>query len=819
MARSTIDFGIDLGTTNSEIACMDRGELEVIKNAVTNSEVTPSVVKIDGRGRFVVGQSAYNDLEYDRDNVASEFKRWMGNPQHDTFTFRKSGKTLRAAELSAEVLKVLKASASTRFGGEEIKAVVVTVPAMFLIPACEDTKAAAKLAGIDICPLLQEPVAAAMAYGYEAEKLSGNLLVFDLGGGTFDTTVLTAKEGRLVVVGHSGDDKLGGKEYDWALVEIIASKLRKESGEQGLSRREPKALAAFARLKYLAEDAKKNLSMAPVCPVEVNRLQHFEQIDTVVDVSREDLYRATEELTRRCIEISSRLLRDCGLSETAVENVLVVGGPTRTPYIQEQVKAHFGTIESRIDPMTVVARGAALYASTQRIPQGNRSQVSRSGSVLDVKVAYTPVSSDSDAEVGVAITPVPQNASVVITRADKGWHSGSIPLPSSGKVLTTVVLRARKANTFDVEVVDPKGNRFPTNDGSFTITQGLAPVQATTSRAFSVALADNTIGPLIAKGVPLPAKGERSFETAHEVVAGDPDSILKIYVLEGDYARADRNIAIGLVELKGTDLRRTLPAGEIVKIGYRLDESKTLSAEAFFEFVKESRPMVREYERPTLSANEIEIEVRNEKTRLAEVQNAASTISVGSLERKLSEIQAEIAMSAVEPDSGQKAAQRMLEVKQAVDIIQKSSEWDLLAKELDDYRESARELLGSAGTPEQQQRLEKLLIRADDAISAHSLDNVRKIVEDLRDLYYAVLFAQDDFWRSQFNRLRNETDYIDALKSQRLIEEGDRALKRSDIPSLRTIVWELHGLLPTSQRGALDRRFHDAGLKQTQSKQ
>jgi molecular chaperone DnaK len=818
MARSTIDFGIDLGTTNSEIACMDRGELEVIKNSVTNSEVTPSVVKIDGRGRFVIGQSAYNDLEYDRDNVASEFKRWMGNPQHDAFEFRKSGKTLRAAELSAEVLKVLKASASARFGGEEIKAAVVTVPAMFLIPACEDTKAAAKLAGIDVCPLLQEPVAAAMAYGYEAEKLSGNLLVFDLGGGTFDTTVLTAKEGRLVVVGHSGDDKLGGKEYDWALVDIIASKIRKEYGELGLSRREPKALAAFARLKYLAEDAKKNLSMAPVYPVEVNRLQNFDHIDMVIDISREELYRATEVLTRSCIEISSRLLRDCGLSETAVESVLVVGGPTRTPYIQEQVKAHFGKIDSCIDAMTVVARGAALYASTQRIPQSHRSQVSCSGGALEVKVAYNPVSSDSDAEVGVAITPVPQNASLVVTRADKGWHSGSIPLPSSGKVLATVGLRARKANTFDVEVLDTKGSRFPTNDASFTITQGLAPVQATTSRAFSVALADNTIGPLIAKGVPLPAKGERSFETAHEVLAGDSDSILKIYVLEGDNPRADRNIAIGLVELKGSDLRRTLPAREIVKIRYKLDESKTLSAEAFFEFVKESRPMVREYERPTLSPNEIEIEVRNEKTRLSEVQNAASAISVSSVERKLSEVQAEVAMSAVEPDSGQKAAQRMLEVKQAVDILEKSSAWELLTKELDDYREWSRELLRSVGTPELQQRLEKLLIRADDATAAHSVDNLRKIVEDLCDLYYTVLFSQDDFWRSQFARLRNEPEYIDVLKAQRLIEEGDRALKRNDIPSLRTIVWELHGLLPTSQRGALDRRFHDAGLKQTQSK-
>src|SRR5580700_7993419 len=105
MARSTIDFGIDLGTTNSAIACMDRGELVVVKNAITQSDITPSVVKIDGRGTIFVGQSAYNELELDPDNVVGEFKRWMGNPLHDTFMFRKSGKVLTAAELSAEVLK------------------------------------------------------------------------------------------------------------------------------------------------------------------------------------------------------------------------------------------------------------------------------------------------------------------------------------------------------------------------------------------------------------------------------------------------------------------------------------------------------------------------------------------------------------------------------------------------------------------------------------------------------------------------------------------------------------------------------------------
>ena len=133
MGRATIDFGIDLGTTNSEIACMDQGELYSGQEPGDQQrEVTPSAVKVDAKGTISVGQSAYNELELDPDNAIGEFKRWMGNPEHDGFTFTKSRKRMTAAELSAEVLKVLKASASSRFGGEEINAAVITVPAMFL---------------------------------------------------------------------------------------------------------------------------------------------------------------------------------------------------------------------------------------------------------------------------------------------------------------------------------------------------------------------------------------------------------------------------------------------------------------------------------------------------------------------------------------------------------------------------------------------------------------------------------------------------------------------------------------------------------------
>jgi molecular chaperone DnaK len=390
MGRKTIDFGIDLGTTNSVIACMDRGELVIIRNQVTNSEVTPSAVKMDARGSVTVGQNAYNDLEFDPDNAVGEFKRWMGNPERDGFTFKKADKRMTAAELSAEVLKVLRGSAAARFGGEQVGAAVITVPAHFLIPACEDTKVAAKLAGIEVCPFIQEPVAAAMAYGYKAEGLSGNLLVFDLGGGTFDTSLLSARDGKLVVIGHDGDDKLGGKDFDWALVEVIVRRLRQEYGDIPLCRSNIAARRAMAKLKHLAEDAKKTLSALQKVSVDIGGLEPpFDEIDTVVELTRADLERATEHLTARYVSISKRLLKQSGVSSESLATVLVVGGQTQTPYFREVILSEFGKAECRLDPLTVVAAGAALYASTQRMPSRPPGAGDRR-STVSLNIAYQP---------------------------------------------------------------------------------------------------------------------------------------------------------------------------------------------------------------------------------------------------------------------------------------------------------------------------------------------------------------------------------------------------------------------------------------------
>jgi len=813
MTRNTIDFGIDLGTTNSVIACMDRGELAVVKNAVTGSEITPSAVKVNAKGTIIVGQNAYDEAESDASNIATEFKRWIGNGGHSEFHFEKSGKRMTAAGLSSEVLKVLKASASSRFQDEDIRASVITIPAMFPIPACEETVAAAKLAGIEICPLLQEPIAAAIAYGYQAETLNGNLLVFDLGGGTFDTSILTAKDGRLVVVGHDGDDKLGGKDYDWALVEVILQKLRKEYGNIPFSR-DGSMRGTAARLKYLAEKAKKDLSISPTAPVEVKRLDgEWSEVDTEIELTRADLQKATEGLTRRCLDICQRALRSARLSKSDLSAVIDVGGQTMTPYIREMVNAELGKADSRLDPLTVVAKGAALFASTRKIP--SRSSGKITAGMVEVKVAYSPVSPDLDAEVGFAVQPQIQGARLTVTRSDGGWSSGAIAIPSNGRVDATIVLRAKKANAFQAEIRDAAGTLVSTvNDCGFTITHGLAVAKATTSQAFSVALEDNAIQVIIPRGTPLPAKGTQTFHTNREIVAGNPKSVLPIYVVEGDNPRADRNRKIGEVIVRGNEIKRSLPPGETVEITYRLDESKNLSVEAVFSVLREPIAAHFDGERIELDTEEIEIELQKERTRLERIEQAApDKINTEAAQQIVAIERVKDAAAAVgEHDAKQAAMDRLIELKKVLDALERSSSWEIVVAKFESYRYDG-DYIQAFGKPKQHADFLAALENAESALSSHDENALRDSLERMTDIYWDITRERDDFWKMQFTMLNDEGQFVDPLRSEQLKEEGFRALKREDIGTLRTIVIELMDLQPSWQKGKLDMRFSDAGLR------
>jgi molecular chaperone DnaK len=258
VTRTTTDFGIDLGTTNSAIAVMNGVEAEVIKNN-DGFETTPSAVWIDRRDRLYVGKAAKERGELDAPNTCAEFKLRMGTTGQAKL-FETTGRSMEPEQLSAEVLKSLKRDVAQRLG-DDIQAAVITVPAAFELSACDATRRAAELAGLTYVPLLQEPTAAALAYGFQTDADNVFWLVYDFGGGTFDAALINVRDGEFTVVNHRGDNFLGGKLIDWKIVEeLLIPAVTRERPLPGFGRGDPRWVGAVNKLKLAAEEAKIRLS-------------------------------------------------------------------------------------------------------------------------------------------------------------------------------------------------------------------------------------------------------------------------------------------------------------------------------------------------------------------------------------------------------------------------------------------------------------------------------------------------------------------------------------------------------------------------------
>jgi len=262
MDRQTIDYGIDLGTTNSAIALVEPGaQSEVIANN-DNERITPSVVGVGRNGQIRVGKRAYSMTASTRpdeqQNVAKEFKRQMGAAEEVQFS--RLQRSFRPEALSAEVLKELRTSVQ-RKRGEDIDAAVITIPAAFQQPQVAATKRAAELAGFAVCDLLQEPVAAALAYGFLESEADGYWIVYDLGGGTFDVALLQLRDGMVRVANHCGDNVLGGKDIDNLILDrILLPAIADEFGIEDFNRGNDLWQFAIPPIRYHAEQAKIDLS-------------------------------------------------------------------------------------------------------------------------------------------------------------------------------------------------------------------------------------------------------------------------------------------------------------------------------------------------------------------------------------------------------------------------------------------------------------------------------------------------------------------------------------------------------------------------------
>jgi molecular chaperone DnaK len=577
-------IGIDLGTTNSCVAVMDGGEAKVIENA-EGDRTTPSIIAYSSDGETLVGQPAKRQAVTNPDNTLFAIKRLIGRQFGDDVVQKDikmvpykidkadngdawvevNGEKMSPPQISAQVLQKMKKTAED-FLGEEVKEAVVTVPAYFNDSQRQATKDAGKIAGLDVKRIINEPTAAALAYGMDKKAGDSTVAVYDLGGGTFDISVIeiaeTDGEHTFEVLSTNGDTFLGGEDFDLRLIEYLAEEFKKESGMD--LHNDPLALQ---RLKEAAEKAKIELSSAqqtevnlPYITADASGPKHLVQ-----KLTRAKFESLVEDLVERTLEPLKVAIQDADLDVSKIDDVILVGGQTRMPLVQQKVTDFFGK-ESRkdVNPDEAVAVGASIQAAVL------------SGDVNDVLLLdVTPLSLGIETLGGVSSALIEKNTTI----PTKKTQVFSTADDNQTAVTILVVLGERKQaaqnkslGRFDLKDIPPAPRGMPQVEVAFDLdANGILNVSATdkaTGKEQSIVikassgLSDEEIDQMV-KDAEAHSADDKKFEeliTARNTADGLVHATKKTLEEAGDKATDEEkdsiNAAITAVEeaIKGDDL-------------------------------------------------------------------------------------------------------------------------------------------------------------------------------------------------------------------------------------------------------------------------
>ena len=834
--KNKIDYGIDLGTTNSAIARMENGVPTIIK-ADSSKDILPSCVRFTPKKTVMVGElavsamqneitRALNTFDDEKMNSFIEFKRTMGTTHK--YESSNMNQKFSSEELSAEILKTLKSFVQD----ENISSIVITVPAKFLNPQKEATIQAAKLAGFKHIELLQEPVAAATAYGLTAKDKDSYWLVFDFGGGTFDAAIIKSEEGILTVKDTEGDNWLGGQNLDYEIVDqIIIPYLQENYAINSILSDDKRKQMLREALKRYAEIAKNQISFKDkwAISVELGALpindDNDEEIEIDIEVVEKDIENVLSPIFQKAINIAKDLLKRNNLKGSDLGTLILVGGPTYSPILRRMLKEQITkNIDTSVDPMTVVAKGAALFASTISVSEEVK-EASRDKTKLQLDIKYEATSVETEEMVSLKILKEKTEGEILdkifadVVREDGAWSSGKKKIDEKA-VLVDILLQERTSNVFTVNLYDEHGNKLECQPNQFTILQGIGGLEGMSTLPYHIGIGkwfDEYEKDLFSsvkgleKNKKLPATGVRNdLKTRKEVRPGMASDIIEIPIYQGSYDTEGTNPIfndwVTTVIISGENLPALLPEGSPVEITIKVDRSEQMHFSVYFPFIdhtEELKIQIKQTEPPT---------EEKLKRDIADAKRTAKRVNDAAIFNKLDEYENQLENEKGSADGKMKILDSLRKELLKLDEADKATLFPKIEQELKDVFFELEDLINkikqNKDDSELSMNIDALLSdirkKVDAVIREKNIKEAKELIGEISGLDFELRNAVtgnagDLQFLQHFNQNFNSLHWKNPTKARQLINQAMQQVANGN-RNIRPLLVEIVQLLPREEQ-------------------
>tara|TARA_B110000259_G_scaffold115485_1_gene131553 strand:- start:3850 stop:6300 length:2451 start_codon:yes stop_codon:yes gene_type:complete len=777
MGRIKIDYGIDLGTTNSALSRMVNGEVKT--QEIDQSRIVPSCVTIDKRGRTRAGIQAFNKYPH-----FIEFKREMGlDIEFDTL----DGKKTNPEKLSAELLKKL----ASEITDEVFKSVVITVPAAFELPQVSATKRAAELAGFEQVEILLEPVAAAFNYGLKHKVTDGKFVVFDFGGGTFDAALVSSTGGVMEVKSSEGDNNLGGGDIDRALIHGILLPYIKENY----------SVSDFdlGNIKGIADNLKKELGKIEEYELltdigDLPEDDEGEEIEIELTVTRDQVNNLARPLFQRAIDKTKLLLENNGLSTSDLKALVLVGGPTQMPLLREMLEEQLMKPDVSINPMTGIAEGAALYASTRQNNIKSHGSGPDSGGdtgapTIEIEVDFSSPSNLDKEPVSILLKGSTEPLSGEITRED-GLKTEKAALDA----VFMVDVDQKKANNFTINVFNEKNERIICSPNNFTILPGVAITDGSPLPYFIGMDYQSKNGKSLftsfrglEKDKPMPALGKTTLDlyTQRELRPGISKDKLVISIFQAESrAEGSRSIVnkrIGQIEITGAEVPKLVPENTEVKFTLSINISQEMTLEAEFPTLDFEIEKLMVFDPRTEISQEQVNELFQEADKL--IDRLESSDQPPANLSQIKEKRDRIKKVFDQDGSAQQAFNNSQELILDLDLAEAALAWPEMVEGINEAFQNLEELVRECvskslnGFEKDKTDLEYLKTSKDSVLNSKNIERGKELLEKIRNLEWSITDrhagkAKRIAWIREFNSTFGSIHWTNQAQARTAVDRG-----------------------------------------------